>query len=209
MHRIWLPTCWLLVALLGALAPAADSQPAKFNKVLRLGDAAPAWTDLPGVDGRRHALADLRAAKAVVVFFTCQHCPVAAAYEARFNELAKTLSDQGVRVTAINVSRQAGNDLPAMQARAKEHGFAFAYLRDASQQTARKFGAFATPHVFVLDGDRKVAYMGAFDDHQDPPLVTRHYVRDAVMAVLRGERPPVGESRPRGCPIDFAEVAEP
>ena len=48
-----------------------------------------------------------------------------------------------------------------MTERAREKGFPFAYLYDESQKTARDFGATYTPEFFVLDKDRRVAYMGA------------------------------------------------
>src|SRR5260221_13673812 len=49
----------------------------KFNTVLAIDDKAPDWTGLPGVDDKPHSLGDYGAAKAVVVVFTCNHCPVA------------------------------------------------------------------------------------------------------------------------------------
>ena len=39
--------------------------------LLRVGDKAPAWSDLPGVDGKTHSLKDFGDARAVVVVFTC------------------------------------------------------------------------------------------------------------------------------------------
>ena len=46
---------------------------AKFNKVLDIGQPAPAWNDLLGVDNKRHGLSDLKEAKLVVVIFACNH----------------------------------------------------------------------------------------------------------------------------------------
>src|SRR5262245_31163198 len=50
------------------VAPASAGE---FNDILNVGDAAPAWVDLPGVDGRKHSLADLKDKQVVVVVFTC------------------------------------------------------------------------------------------------------------------------------------------
>ena len=47
----------------------------KFNKKLDIGDTAPAWKDLEGTDGKKHALADLKGKDVVVVVFTCNSCP--------------------------------------------------------------------------------------------------------------------------------------
>ena len=38
---------------------AASAVAGKYNEVLNIGDAAPAWKELEGVDGKRHSLADL------------------------------------------------------------------------------------------------------------------------------------------------------
>jgi hypothetical protein len=59
----------------------------------------------------------------------------------------------------------------------------------------------------VLDGDRKVAYMGAFDDNLDARKVEKTYVLDAVAALLEGKAPPVKESLQRGCPIEYPGAA--
>jgi peroxiredoxin len=41
---------------------------------LELGQAAPDF-DLPGVDGKRYSLASFAGAKALIVVFSCNHCP--------------------------------------------------------------------------------------------------------------------------------------
>src|SRR5438067_2146838 len=81
------------------------------NDVLAVGDRGPSWVDLPGVDGRKHALADLKEAKAVVVIFTCNHCPVASGYEDRLIRLTKDYDAKGVAVAAISVSLQPTDGL--------------------------------------------------------------------------------------------------
>src|SRR5437588_7293024 len=54
----------------------AEAAKAKFNKVVAIGDHAPEWAGLSGVDDKQHSLDDYRKAQAVVVVFTCNHCPV-------------------------------------------------------------------------------------------------------------------------------------
>lgn len=188
---------------LQAVAPAG-----RFNKAIDVGDRAPAWADLPGIDGRKHSLADLQRAKAVVVIFTCNHCPVAAGYEERFIRLTKDFEAKGAAVVAINVSREPADSLEKMKARARERGFNFPYLQDATQEIGRRYGATRTPQIFVLGaqrkGERQIAYMGAWDDDNDATAATKHYVRDALDAVLAGKRPATAETRPRGCEIEWA-----
>ena len=43
---------------------------------LQLGEKAPDFK-LPATDGKSYGLADFSEAKALVVFFTCNHCPFA------------------------------------------------------------------------------------------------------------------------------------
>ncbi|MCA9070530.1 MAG: redoxin domain-containing protein, partial [Planctomycetaceae bacterium] len=89
--------CVFTVGLLSASA-------AKFNKKVDIGDKPNAWENLKGVDGKTHSLADYKKADVVVIAFTCNHCPVANAYETRFNEFAKRFKDKKVELIAINVS---------------------------------------------------------------------------------------------------------
>lgn len=183
--------------------PVFAAGKAKFNKVLAIGDKAPDWSNLPGVDGKAHNLGEYREAKALVLVFTCNHCPVSRQYEERLIQFARKHEKQ-VQVVAISVSHNGADGLEKMKSRAADSKLPFPYLYDESQQSARTYGATVTPHFFVLESDRKVAYMGAFDDNFfEPEKAEKHYLIDAVEAVLAGNEPPVKESLQRGCAIDF------
>jgi peroxiredoxin len=188
---------------IGGGVAGADGGRAKFNRVVAIGDRAPAWGELPGVDGKSHRLDDYQKAKVVVVVFTCNHCPVASAYEQRLGDFVSTYRAKGVELVAISVSTKKVDRLEKMKERAQQRGFRFPYLYDATQKTGRAYGATVTPHCFVLDQDRKIAYMGAFDDSEKPERVRKHYVVDAVEALLAGKSPPVRESLQRGCAIEY------
>jgi peroxiredoxin len=193
---------FVAAAALVAAGGPAPVHAGKFNKTLDVGSAAPAWADLEGTDGKKHALADLKDKAAVVVVFTCNSCPTAAGYEGRIIAFAKKHADQ-VAVVAINVNTGKEDALPAMKERAAKKGFPFAYLYDPSQAIAKRYGAKYTPEFFLLDRDRKVAYMGAMDDKAggDPKL---KYLEDALAAVLAGKAAPVAEtSAAAGCGIRF------
>lgn len=190
---------------LAALFSAATLSAAKFNKVLDIGKPAPAWKDLLGVDDKQHSLGDLKDAKLVIVVFACNHCPVVKAYERRLIRFVDDYRDKGVEFVAISVSRQPSDQLPQMKTRASDSGFNFPYLIDPTQKIARAFGATCTPHVFVLDQKRRVAYMGKIDDHLDESKVSERFLRDAVDALLAGKQPEVAETRQVGCDIEFIE----
>jgi peroxiredoxin len=192
---------WLMCLCLGL---TVRLQAGEFNEVLSIGDAAPAWSDLPGVDAKKHSLADLKDKAAVVVVFTCVSCPTATDYEDRIQALTKDYAAKNVAVVAICVNRVEEDKLPALTKRAKEKGFEFAYLYDESQQIARKYGALFTPEFFVLNKDRKIAYMGALDDSTDPKGIKARYVEDAIAAALKGENPVTKETIARGCRVRYA-----
>lgn len=168
-----------------------------------VGASAPVWTGLAGVDDQQHSLADIAEAKAVVVVFTCNHCPVAKAYEDRIVAVSKDYQDKGVTLVAINVNNLEDDKLPAMKERAAEKGFEFTYLYDPSQEIGRAYGATVTPHAFLLDGERKLAYAGAIDDNMDIDKVEQHYLRKAIDAVLAGTKPEVDSTKPVGCGIKY------
>src|SRR5271156_4083610 len=78
----------------------------KFNKKVKVGDDAPIFTGLPRVDGKSHSLSEYKDKDVVVVCITCNHCPVAVAYEDRMIDFAKKYTsapDSKVVLVAINV----------------------------------------------------------------------------------------------------------
>lgn len=204
--------CATLPGIAGAHCKAEDAgrdtargPRAKFNQILNPGDDAPVWKGLPGVDGKVHSLTDYRESRVLVVVFTCNHCPMAQAYEPRLIEFARTYAPRGVQVIALNVSLSRADSLDEMKTRADRMKYPYPYLFDQTQASGRAYGATVTPHLFVLNDRRKVCYMGAFDDHLEVESVRRHYVRDAVDALLAGKEPPVRESLQRGCGIQYAD----
>lgn len=205
MKRIGRKTLLLVCCAIGLVAFFSTSSlsAAKFNKVLDIGKLAPAWKDLEGVDGKRHGLEDLKDAKLVVVVFACNHCPVVKTYERRLIRFVDNYRDKGVEFVAISVSKQPSDQLPQMKSRASDSGFNFPYLIDLSQKIGKEYGATHTPHVFVLDQQRRVAYMGKIDDHLDESKVTERFLHDAVDALLAGKQPEVTETRQVGCDIEY------
>ena len=76
----------------------------------------------------------------------------------------------------------------------REQDWPYPYLHDESQDVARALGAEVTPHVFVLDGEQRLAYRGAPDaDHRDPAQDAA-WLRGALDAVLDGR---AGRAAPR------------
>lgn len=192
---------YLLLALFCVNLDAGE-----FNLVLKIGDKAPAWTELPGVDGKKHSLTDCQNKDVVVVLFTCNSCGFATDYEDRIIAFAKKYAgpDDKVAVVAINVNKVPEDSLPKMQERAKAKGFPYPYLFDETQKIARDYGANFTPEFFVLNKDRRIAYMGGMDDNSNATLVQKKFLEPAVEAVLSGTTPSIAETPARGCRIRYA-----
>ncbi len=173
---------------------------------LNMGEKAPDF-QLKGIDGRIHSLADLRGQKATVVVFSCNHCPYVRAYEDRLIQIQREYFPKGVRFLAINANdarKYPEDGFENMIQRAAEKGYNFPYLRDETQQTARAYGAERTPEIFLLDQELKLRYHGTIDDNwEHPEWVTRHYLRQALDAVLAGEAPKIQETQPVGCTIKW------
>lgn len=175
----------------------------EFNKKLNIGDKAADFADIIGVDEKKHGLADYKHAKAVVVVFTCNGCPFAKSYEDRLIAIQKDYKDKGVQLVAINVNNRPVDKLDKMKERAKKKEFNFPYLYDESQKSAKDYGAELTPEVYVLDADRKIAYMGSVDDNIEDFRVKKHYVKEALDAVLAGKKPETTETKPKGCSVKY------
>jgi peroxiredoxin len=177
-----------------------------YSKGMPVGMPAPAF-DLPGVDGKRHSLDSFRDAKALVVVFTCNHCPYAKAVEERLVALQRDYAPRGVRLCAINPNDDAkypDDAFEPMVARARERGFNFPYLRDETQSVARAYDAACTPDIFVFDAARALRYNGRFDDNwQDPAKVTRQDLRLALDRVLAGEPIAFDPVPSMGCSIKW------
>ena len=161
---------------------------------------------LKGIDGKTYSLKDFADKKAVVVIFSCNHCPYVQAYESRMVQLQHDYEARGVTLVAINSNDETNypeDSFPNMVKRAKDKGFNFQYLRDETQEVAKKYGAICTPHVFAFDQKRVLQYKGRIDDSRYPEQVKVRDLGDALDAILAGNEPPVKETRPFGCSIKW------
>ncbi len=192
----------LVVAATAVLFSAACGSAAK----VEVGQKAPEWSGVIGVDDQTHSLADYKKAKLVVLVFTCNHCPVAQVYEDRLIALQKDYASKGAQVVAVSVNSvkvQPQDSFDLMKKRAEEKEFPFPYLYDPTQQMGRDYGAAVTPQVFVLDKERNIAYMGGIDDNNNAGEVKEHWLRDALDELLAGKPAAKAETKARGCSIKW------
>ena len=97
--------------------------------------------DLQGVDGRDHSLAEYSSSAVLVLIQSCNHCPYVLAWEGRINDLARAYADRGVSIVAVNSNDAEAypvDSFDAMVEHAREAGYVFDYLHDASQEVARR-----------------------------------------------------------------------
>lgn len=185
-------------------------------KTLEIGAQAPDFT-LPGVDDVSHSLKDYADAKVLVIVFTCNHCPTAQAYEQRLDKFHHDYKSKGVALVAISPNDAAavrldelgftdlGDSFQDMKVRARDHKYPYPYLYDGeTQATAKAYGVLATPHVYVFDADRKLRYVGRFDD-AEVKAVKSHDTINAVEALLAGKEVPVPTTRVFGCSTKWSD----
>jgi peroxiredoxin len=197
-------TFFVAIVVSSMVFPCTDA--GEFNRVLSIGDLAPAWDKLEGVDGELHRYEDIADAAFVIVAFTCNSCPYAVDAEDRLVALSKKAIELGGVLVAINVNTIEEDALPAMREKASERHFDFAYLYDPTQKIAVDFGAKSTPEFYVLGPGRKVVYMGALDDSPDGTAVTKRHVETAIADLVEGRLPAISETVPIGCRIRFART---
>jgi len=191
--------------------PGADVPP-----ILKIGSPAPDF-NLPGVDGKNHALKDYASSKVLAVIFSCNHCPVAQMYEKRIKQLVEDYKSKGVAVVVIMGNdpqaemlseygyTDVGDSFDDMKIRAKYRNFNYPYLYDgADQAVALKYGPTATPHAFIFDQQRILRYEGRIDSNQREQLATKHEVRDAIDALLAGKPVTVTDAPAVGCSTKWA-----
>jgi len=211
MKHLLLPFAFLLGT---AVAAEEDIKP------MPLGAKAPDF-NLPGVDGRNYSLKDFASAKALVVVFTCNHCPTAQAYEERVQKLHDDYAKKGVVLVAISPNdpnsvrldelgyTDLGDSFDDMKIRAAHKKYNFPYLFEGDATgVARAYGPAATPHVFIFDRERKLRYKGRIDDSEREKLAKVHDVRNALDALLAGRAVPVAETKSFGCSIKWAGKAD-
>lgn len=160
---------------------------------------------LKSVDGKMYSMSDYKDAKGFIVVFTCNHCPFAVKYEDRVIELAKKYKSKGYVLVAINPNDPSvvpEDSFEKMKERAKEKAFTFPYLFDEGQKIFPQYGATKTPHVFLLDKNLIVKYIGAIDDNvEDASAVKEHYLENAIAALEKGQEPTVALTKAIGCSI--------
>lgn len=178
---------------------------------LERGEQAPDF-ELPATDGNRHSLADFRGYGALLLVFTCNHCPYAKAKFPALNAIAADYDD--VAVVGINpndATEYPEDSFERMKELVSDGTIAYdAYLRDEHQTVAREYGATCTPDPFLFTNAGsafELAYHGRLDDamspEEDPSGEPGFEMRAVIDAVLADEPVETAFRPSRGCSIKW------
>lgn len=191
-----------------AVAGTAQAYQAEGVKV---GDKAPDFT-LTDTDGKTHKLSDYTAqGKIVVLEWFNPGCPFVVRVHEKSDALVKTAEAHQDKVVWLAVNSgaqgQQGHGQALNAEKKSEWNIPYPILLDESGEVGKSFGAKVTPHMFIVNTDGAVAYIGAFDD-SGKEIGTPNYVGDALTALIAGETVKVTETKPQGCPVKYARAAK-
>jgi peroxiredoxin len=175
-----------------------------------VGQPAPAFT-LTDSNGQSHNLADFKG-KFVVLEWLNHGCPfVKKHYDSNnMQKLQKEYTGKDVVWLSIVSSApgKQGHMSPAETNQAKEEkgSAATAVLLDEDGTVGQLYGAKVTPHIYVIDREGKLAYMGGLDNaplgKAEGPSVMP-WTDEAIAAVVRGEAPRSPSTKAYGCSVKY------
>ncbi len=198
--------------LLAAAAALAFATPAFAAPAL--GQFAPAFV-ARDAEGHVRSLSDY-AGKVVVLEWTNSGCPYVGKHygSGHMQALQKAAVKDGVvwLTVASSAPGMEGyfTSASARAWKAKVGSHASAILLDGEGRVGRLYGAKATPHMFVIARDGRLAYMGGIDDrpYSDPESLkgAKTYVADALADLKAGRTVAVAVSQPYGCSVKYGSA---
>ena len=164
--------------------------------------------DLPGVDGKRYGIADVRGEQGLLVMFICHHCPYVKAVRERI--VRDCLELQGLGIGSIAVMSNDPADYPEdsfdnMRNVARQFRYPFPYVWDESQDVAKAYGAVCTPDFFGFNAALELQYRGRLDASrkETAPADVRRDLFEAMLQVARMGQGPLEQIPSIGCSIKW------
>ncbi|MBZ0092445.1 MAG: thioredoxin family protein [Sulfuricellaceae bacterium] len=166
--------------------------------------------DLPGIDGKRHSLADASGPNGLLVMFICNHCPYVKAILERLVRDTRELLAHGVNTIAImsnDPAEYAEDSFDNMKKVAREFNFPFPYVWDETQEVAKAYGAVCTPDFFGFNAGLELQYRGRFDASrkETAPADVRRDLFEAMAEVARSGLGPREQIPSMGCSIKWKQ----
>lgn len=176
-----------------------------------IGEPAPDFT-LEDEEGNTHSLSDYRGETVVLEWFNIP-CPYVARHyeEGTFDNLIDEFEDDH-DLTWLAVDTTFDNT-PEDTLEWKEEtqdirSHDYPVLQDPEGDVGRLYEARTTPHMFVIDEEGILQYMGGIDDDPrgDEDAEDRErYVEQALAAMSEGESVEPSEAEPYGCTVKYDE----
>lgn len=195
--------------VLGTASPAAAQYERDDPVRARIGEPAPDFT-LTDLDGKEHKLSDYTAKGQIVVLeWFNPYCPYVQKHHKHNRTMAQLYEEykgRGVVWLAINSAHEgdASSSRDVNVEHKKTWEIKYPILLDPTGKVGKMYGARTTPHMYVINADGTLVYMGAIDDDRSPDRLGKvNYVREALNAVLAGETVATAETRPYGCTVKY------
>jgi peroxiredoxin len=156
--------------------------------------------------GRLHELRRVNA-RAVVLYFTMNGCPIARQSASKLNALRERYAERGIEVFMVNSS--SADDRASIEKEMRELRLRyFPVLRDETQGVARHLAAKRTGEAIAISTkDWTVFYRGAIDDQMvegaQKPEASERYLETALNEFLAGKPITTAQTSARGCAITF------
>jgi Ca2+-binding EF-hand superfamily protein/mono/diheme cytochrome c family protein len=160
---------------------------------------------LKTLDGKETKLTAAAGKNGLVIAFFSASCPISGKLAPETARLEKDLQARDVKLLLVNAPPGQKND--EITKFITDHGLKSAVALDADGVLAKALAATTTTEVFLLDSARTLVYRGALNDQyglgyaKEQP--SRHYLRDAVAAMLRGEPADIAATSAPGCALDL------
>ena len=194
----------IALGMIGIFDVAAGATP-------QIGEPAP---DFTAIDSRGNPV-QLQAfrGKTVVLEWTNADCPYTRKhYDSGNMQSVQGLAQQNGVVWLTVISSAPGKqgyvNGPAADALTKSHkAVPAAVLLDPQGAVARLYAAKTTPHLFVIDKNGTLQYMGGMDSMAttDEADIARAepYLKEAMLAVVQGNPVAHAVTKPYGCSIKY------
>ncbi|TCV84324.1 thioredoxin family protein [Sulfurirhabdus autotrophica] len=168
--------------------------------------------DLPGVDGKRYRLADIKGENGLLVMFICNHCPYVKAIRDRIVRDTLELQQHGINSIAIMSNDPAEYDEDSfenMKRVAEAYQFPFPYVWDETQQVAKAYDAVCTPDFFGFNANLELQYRGRLDESRKESAATSAHrdLFEAMVQVARTGKGPIEQIPSMGCSIKWKNNA--
>ncbi|MEZ4752394.1 MAG: redoxin domain-containing protein [Bdellovibrionota bacterium] len=138
-----------------------------------------------------------QAEKGTVLVFLSAKCPCSNSHEKALRQMANDY--KGFRFLGVHSNQD--EDPVVAGAYFKNAALPFPVVRDTGAKLADAFGAFKTPHVFLISPAGETLFSGGVDDSKDYDRASQHYLRKALTAVSEGRKPDPDRVRALGCVI--------